>query len=811
MGAIGYRVRTQLRSGWMAITALALLVGLAGGAVLTTVAAARRTDSAFDRMVRADRVSPALVNPDQGDGSKLTMSELRKLPAVARATRINFASTLPAQKMTSISDFASTPAIVILEDGYGTTNNRFVIDSGRMPNPARADEVFVERWFADANHLHVGSSIPIRAMSGDEMSQFQQSDGPPDVSALNAIGTPYRLNVVGIGGTPESVAYDQGFEPDPLIGTEAYWRKFHEPSASYWGASIDLKPGATVEQLRRQVDALHPDEAFAIQSLASTRTQVDRAVSPQVVALWVFAAVAVFVALLVVGQAVSRRLAADGVDNLTLDAMGMSHRDRFAAAMTRIAIVGVVGAGISILVAYLLSPIAPIGPARLAEVSPGFAADWWVLLIGGVAVALVTCAIGAWPAWRTSRVFVSTEEPRPSRVSARLAAAGASIAATTGVRFALEPGTRARPIPARSTILTAATAVVVVVAVITFASSIDHLVETPRLFGFPASFVIVNQGDNGDQAAAQLATVLKRDPQVKSWSTVQVSELDLNGRTTPTVAFQDGARPLHPVLRAGRTPKDDHEVALGSSTMHSLGVGLGDSVRLGTKGDTARVVGTVVMPAVGTYEGADKAGLGEGMLVTPHALHRFGPSFDTSSGKVAVQANPGVTLRSFEQTAARLGVAPDAGLDISTVPAPSDITALRRLRSTPVVLGALLALLITSTVVHSLLLAIRRRRHDVAVLQCMGIRPGQVIRSALWQATTISAFALVVGVPLGIVAGRWTWVVLAGALGAVAEPTIPAAAIAVVACAVLLVALVAGLVPGWRSSRRHPALVLRSE
>ena len=112
------------------------------------------------------------------------------------------------------------------------------------------------------------------------------------------------------------------------------------------------------------------------------------------------------------------------------------------------------------------------------------------------------------------------------------------------------------------------------------------------------------------------------------------------------------------------------------------------------------------------------------------------------------------------------------------MPAPSDIAALRRLRSTPVVLAALLVLLITSTVVHALLLAVRRRRHDVAVLQCMGMRPGQVVRSALWQATTIAVVAVGVGIPLGIVAGRWSWVVLAGGLGSWQEPTVPALVIA---------------------------------
>jgi putative ABC transport system permease protein len=358
--------------------------------------------------------------------------------------------------------------------------------------------------------------------------------------------------------------------------------------------------------------------------------------------------------------------------------------------------------------------------------------------------------------------------------------------------------------------VTAATAVAVVVAVVTFASSIDHLVQTPRLYGFPGTFVVQNLGGNPD-ADAEVAKAFVRDPQVKRWSTVLVSELQVNGRSIPAAAFEPGARPLPPVVRAGSEPRTKDEIALGSATMHSLGLKLGDTVRVGRGGSPLRVVGTAVMPAVGTYEGADKAGLGQGVLVTPDAIRSLGPTFDTSSGMVVIETAPSVTPKSINQAAVRLGVPADAGLSIQRVPAPSDITALRRLRSTPVVLAVLLVLLITSTVVHALLLAVRRRRRDVAVLQCMGLSPGQVLRAALWQASTIAVVAACIGIPLGIVAGRWTWVVLAGVLGVVQEPTVPALVIAGIGIAVLVLAVLAGLVPGRRSSRRLPAVALRTE
>jgi ABC-type lipoprotein release transport system permease subunit len=63
--AAWYRARAQLRGSWRAIVALALLVGLAGGVVLATVAGARRSASAEGRYRDASDVAHAtFFHPD---------------------------------------------------------------------------------------------------------------------------------------------------------------------------------------------------------------------------------------------------------------------------------------------------------------------------------------------------------------------------------------------------------------------------------------------------------------------------------------------------------------------------------------------------------------------------------------------------------------------------------------------------------------------------------------------------------------------------------------------------------------------------
>ncbi len=53
----------ELRARWLSWAVLALIVGLAGGVVLTAAAGARRTDSAYPRFLTAYRASDALVGP----------------------------------------------------------------------------------------------------------------------------------------------------------------------------------------------------------------------------------------------------------------------------------------------------------------------------------------------------------------------------------------------------------------------------------------------------------------------------------------------------------------------------------------------------------------------------------------------------------------------------------------------------------------------------------------------------------------------------------------------------------------------------
>jgi ABC-type lipoprotein release transport system permease subunit len=122
-----------------------------------------------------------------------------------------------------------------------------------------------------------------------------------------------------------------------------------------------------------------------------------------------------------------------------------------------------------------------------------------------------------------------------------------------------------------------------------------------------------------------------------------------------------------------------------------------------------------------------------------------------------------------------------------------------------------LGLLGLASVVHALVVAIRRRRRDLALLATFGFTRRQISATVVWQATTMALFGLLIGVPLGIAIGRVGWTALADNLGILPEPVIPLLALLALAVGAAVALNGAALVPARLAARLRPATVLRSE
>ena len=142
---------------------------------------------------------------------------------------------------------------------------------------------------------------------------------------------------------------------------------------------------------------------------------------------------------------------------------------------------------------------------------------------------------------------------------------------------------------------------------------------------------------------------------------------------------------------------------------------------------------------------------------------------------------------------------------------PVNIMNVARARTVPLILAAILGGLALATIVHGLVMAARRRRHDLAVLKTLGFVRRQIRAAVAWQSTTTVAVSLAVGVPIGILLGRWAWTVLADGLGIRLMWVAPVGYIAAGAALVIVLANLAAMVPARIAARARPAEILRTE
>ncbi len=682
-----------------------------------------------------------------------------------------------------------------------------------MPAVDAGDEALVSAALADSMGLEVGDRLEFRLLTQVEQAEVLEEAGGVDaaIDRYNdpATGQLIDLEVVGIGQTFDEIVVDEGFGGGSVIVTPAFVQAY-EPFSPFWGGLTQLRPGADLDEFQAAVEALVPEEPVAFQSRAAVVEQAERAVRPQVAALAVFAALAAVVALVIVGQAISRRLQADAVALAPMAALGVTRPQRVALGITRIALAAMVGAALAVAIALLASPVAPVGVARDAEPDPGLRVDLPVLVLGGVAVALVFVAVAVRPAIVAARR--RDLRSSPSAPGAWAAATGLAPPTVAGVRFALDRG--GAGVPARATLAGSATSVALIAATLAFSASLNHLVETPAMYGTPWTAVINLEGtdDATPEDYRPVTDAALAADGVQAGALLYPGQLRLDGRPIPALSIEPSARPIVPTVLDGRPPVGPTEVAVGVRTLDALGVDIGDRVtaQRGDRSGELTVVGTVVLPAIGSYGGADKTTLGEGVLTSREVLTTWGPEF-RPHGFVVAADGLGVVEDLVDGLAEEMGLPPGAYLTVSSPSVPSDVQSLERVRSTPLWLTALLAALIALTVIHALVAAVRSRRREVAVLRTLGFTRRQVLSAVAVQAGLIALVGLAVGIPIGLVAGRVAWTVLAERLGAVVELVTPVLALGLLAVAVVALALVVGMVPGLRAARAHPADTLRTE
>ena len=448
MDTVWLALRADLRRNWRALLSLVLLLGLAGGVVLTAAAGARRTDTAYPALLNWANAAQLDVVP--GGLAPAYFAALARLPQVtAMSSAIQYNLGLPPAgggfPDTQLEAFASPDGTL------GVSVDRVKVLQGAMFDPGVANQVVIDPKLAAMEHLRPGSVLRMTGIPYNGAAEGAE----PDLSLAFLL----YFRVTGIALFDDQVVPTTMTNQQPrILLTPAFSRTGAAGSIVYLPtAGLRLRPGtspasvaARARTLAKPYPAAQPIDTV---NLAGEGAATQRAIRPQAVALAIFAGLAGLISLAVLGQLLARQLALEAAEFPILRAVGMTRGSLLALAMARLALVTVAGAAVAVAIAIAASPLMPIGSARLAEPDPGVEANVALLGAGFAVIALLPLAVLAPAAWRTVRHALGAPgsrgvaEPasgrtRPSLLAAALTSAG-PVTSGVGVRMAFEGrGTR---------------------------------------------------------------------------------------------------------------------------------------------------------------------------------------------------------------------------------------------------------------------------------------------------------------------------------------------------------------------------------
>jgi ABC-type lipoprotein release transport system permease subunit len=826
MAAVLRILRSDLRSRWRPLLGLALLLGLVGGAVLACAAGARRTDTAYGRLLAWAHASQVQVV--YGGGAGTYYRAVASLPGVESAGEVVYDDALlptghglSSQEVTAFS----SP-----DNSFGVRTDRVKILAGRMWRPADLHAVMVDQQLAVRYHLRPGSTFRLAVVPQSPVT------GSAELGQAVVLST----TVTAVVAFDDQIVPATALTAMPqVLLSPPFARTALSASASYGTeVAVALKPGASVRKFDAAATALAAARSGAartggvyITDVRDQQAATLRAIRPQAVALGAFAALAGLLLLAAAAQLLARQLVLDARDFPVLRALGMAPGQLVGLSVARTAIVTTTGALLAVIVAFAASPLTPIGPARVADPHPGLAVNVAVLGAGLGATMLLPLLLVLPAARRASAkspaAWPAAESAVPERLSRTAAAlsAGGSVNRRIGVRMALRPGRGQTAVPVRSALIGTSIAVAATVAALVFGSSFQHLLGTPAQYGQDwQQDLDFSFGGVGQPVVARIASI---QPGLTGYAAGNYGQVSINGSVVPAIGIDAFRGARYVTVLSGHAPRAPDEIALGAQTLRELHLRVGQripvrasvlaaSALLAKRPRMMKIVGVAVLAAFG--QGSLVAtDLGSGAVVQANVLSVADPQtgcrhdcFNFMLARYRPGTSPRAEVASLTAATRLIGCPPEVCQVISDQK-PSDVRNYTAVRNTPLVLGVVLALLAIGALAHVLVTSVQRRRRDLAVLKVLGMGRPQLRSVVLWQAWAISAVALAVGLPAGTLAGRRAWALFAVSAGVPAAPVVSVLELLAVIPATVAVACLVAAIPGRAAAQVRPASALRAE
>jgi hypothetical protein len=849
-----YRVRTTFGHRWRSYVTLVVLLGLLGGLGLGALAAARRTQSSFSTFLAATNPSDLVasvygasgtgINPSYDPALSSSIAHLPGVSAVAPGFVVIGAPLTPdGTPRIRVTGLAYPVASV---NGLFFSQDRVTVTQGRMASPQKADEITMAPAVAKLLGFRVGQAIPFGFYSGTQ--QGLPGFGTAAVKPALRI----TMHLVGLAEANSGIVQDDvDTFPTFIPLTPAFTRRVLALKNEQMSGALtfDIKTGsgsAVVARVEREISHLLPSRTvLTFHEMAPVTAKADRSLRPISIALGVFGAVALLAAVLVGVQLIARRLRIDGSDLQMLRALGASPTETMLDGLIGLVSAIVFGTLLALGVAIALSPIAPLGPVRPVYPFGGVAFDWTVLGFGMLTLLLSMTAIAVALAFAATPHRSALRPRRRTASGARIvssaARGGLSAPGVVGVRMALEPGEGRSTVPVRSALLGSILAVALVVTTITFGGSLQTLVSSPALYGWNWSYTLNPIGSGGGNVPKVAFAMLHHDRYVAAYSGASYNDVQVDGQTVPFLIENARAAVAPPIL-SGQAIESGYQTVLGAATMAELRKRVGDYVTVSYGAPATapiyipptrlRIVGTATFPAIGFASTvSDHTSMGTGLLLANQylpkafvdalngasdpalngpnlALVRLKPDAPHAAAFASLER---IAQASNEAFASAPGGAAGNGIVVQGVQRPAEIVNYKTIGVTPTLLVSGLALGAIAALTLTLLASVRQRRRDLALLKTIGFVRRQLAAAVAWQATVAAVVGIVVGVPFGVIAGRWLWTLFAEQIYAVAYPTVPVLSLVLVGVGTLVLVNVIAAIPARTAARTPTAFLLRSE
>jgi ABC-type lipoprotein release transport system permease subunit len=781
--------RSELRTRWRSWLILGLLVGSTFGLAAAGFAGARRTSVALPHYAAAYHVPTAAVLANDPSFDEAKRAQVAALPEV----RVVYPFLITFQ--VAVEPFGDSGGLVPTT-GAGARLLAGVIISGRATDPTRADEAVIDQNLQRKFHLDLGDTFSIsQSIPPDALAQI-----PPQMLPRGADPNfEQKLRVVGIS---KSVDSEESWTP-----SAGFYAKYGGRMPGFVNEFVTLRRGvADLARFQENVERImgHPVNVESFSDLIGL-PKVANILRVERAGLLLFALAVLLVGGVLIGQALARAVSAGAADLTTWRAIGADRRMAVRALSLPALVTAAVGVVTAVGVAIALSPRFPISQARRYDLDVGVHADWFVLGIAVLTVIAAVFAIAILSAlWAVSGRRSDTRSP--STVGKWAARAGLPPALAIGSRLAVEPGRGRRAVPVRSALIGAIVGVLGVVGCFTFRDGLTDAAASPQRSGIVWDFTL---GSGEGAITSKHLAAIAHDKDVQGvLHAVWFRAVLIKGVATPTFGTTTLSGDVSPVVLTGRAPRTRTEIAFGPVTLDNLKLHAGDRVAIGDKGAGATVVGTALLPE------SSHTGYTESAWMTSSGVQAvLGPTKNLDPNGfedyVLVKWKPGTRVSAAQH---RLeGLLGDDEVFGGPAKLPTTVISLGKLRDLPLALGVFFALLASATVAHALVTTVRRRRQELAVLRSLGFTRRQSRLAIAWQATLIAVAGIVIGVPLGIVAGRLVWRSLADSFPVVYVPPIAIAAIVLVVPAAVAVANLLAALPARAAARIRPAEALRVE